>query len=236
MLTPEQVTQFHREGFLVLPEITTAEDLGQIRALLDGLFDRFHDLPREVKGDLGGDQTYHDGPQFSPQIIHTSRFEPRLLETLYVRNATAVARQLLGSDVGAPGDHAIYKPPHNTRETPWHQDLAYEAKSLGDWEVTRFGCNFWLPLQDATADSGCMQFIPYSNLGNLLPHYSTTTDAKLGILKTDHVATDRAVACPVKAGGCTIHLPKTLHYTAPNDTPNTRRTYNLMFGAPLPGL
>ena len=232
--TPQQIAEFYRRGFIALQQITTPQDLGVIRDLLAGLFDRFDQLPKELALDLGDKKT-HGGKQSIPQINMATQLEPRLRDTQYFRNAWAVARQVLGDDAHLGFDHAIYKPPHNGKETPWHQDLAYPARRSPDVNIIRFGMNFWMPLQDASVESGCMQFIPYSNLGNLLPHHSVGHDPEVHTLETDNVDMSKAVACPVPAGGCTIHQPKTLHYTGPNQTNEWRRVWILNFAGELGG-
>ena len=229
-LTLSQVRQFYRHGFLATAKpLTTAEELAHIRDLLDGLFARFDDLPPELALDLG-DVKNHPGAQRTPQINNAAQFEPRLLETQYFRNARAMAQHLLGDDAKLHFDHAILKPPHNERATPWHQDLAYGARNNPDADITRFGCNIWMPLQDTGVEGGCMQFIPYSHLGNLRPHHSVGHDPKVHTLETDRYDASKAVACPLKAGCVTIHQPKTLHYTGPNNTDTARHTWILFFG------
>jgi ectoine hydroxylase-related dioxygenase (phytanoyl-CoA dioxygenase family) len=79
-----------------------------------------------------------------------------------------------------------------------------------------------------------MQFIPYSHLGNLRPHHPMGNDPLVHTLETDDVDPSKAVPCPIPAGGCTIHQPKTMHYTAPNDTDVPRRAWILFFGYPIP--
>jgi hypothetical protein len=232
MLTMDQMSEFYRRGFIALQQITTPQDLGVIRDLLAGLFDRFDQLPKDLAIDLGGKKS-HAGAQRIPQINSASTLEPRLLQTQYFKNATAVARQVLGEKSRLNFDHAIYKPPHNGKETPWHQDLAYPARVHPN--TIRFGMNFWMPLQDASVESGCMQFVPYSNLGNLLPHHPVGNDPEVHTLETDAVDKSKAVACPVPAGGCTIHQPKTLHYTGPNQTDQWRRVWILNFASELGG-
>lgn len=231
-LSKAQIAAFHRRGFLALDAVASPDDVARIRELLDGLFARFDELPQDMALDLGDVKT-HRGVQRTPQINMASRFEPRLLETQFVRNAATLAEQLMGGPVTLSWDHAILKPPHNGRATPWHQDLAYPAHSSSQWDLIRFGCNFWMPLQEATVASGCMQFIPHSNLGNLRPHHPVGLDPKVHTLETDGVDAAHAVACPIPAGGCTIHAPKTLHYTGPNQTDEPRRTYILFFSTPL---
>jgi len=229
-LSREQISDFYRRGFLVLPQLTTPTDLAHIHELLAGLFDRFNELPADLAIDLGDKKT-HQGQQLIPQINQATHLEPRLLETQYFKNASNVARQLLGDAFYLAWDHAIYKPPHNGRATPWHQDLAYPAQRNPD--LIRFGVNMWMPLQDVTVESGCMQFIPHSNLGNLLSHHPVGHDADVHTLQTDAVDPAQAIACPLPAGGVTMHQPKTLHYTGANDTNEWRRVWILNFGCPL---
>jgi len=181
-------------------------------------------LPNEYAYELGSAKD-RSGPAVIPQIIAPEKLKPELKETEYYRNARAISEQLLGRDCLFQGGHAIYKPPHNNKEVPWHQDVAY-------WEeaTTTFSANFWMPLLDCSVESGCMQFVPRSHLGDLRPHHPVGNDPKMHTLMTDEVDTSKAVACPLKAGGATIHGLKTLHYTGPNVTPNPRPAYILTFG------
>ena len=39
-------------------------------------------------------------------------------------------------------------------------------------------------------------------------------------------------ACPIPAGGATVHHSRTLHYTGPNRSDGPRRAYILTFGTP----
>ncbi len=231
-LGDEQVARFHRDGFLALESFTTRADVQRIIDLLDGLFARMHELPADAIVDLG-DVKHHTGAQRIPQINMPSTFEPRLKETQYVRQAHAVARQLLGAEAVFRFEHTIYKPGRNGKETPWHQDLAYPVRSSGNPRMIQFGCNFWLALQDTTVEMGCMQFVPHSHLGNLREHHSIGHDQKVHTLVTDDVDPKTAVACPLKAGGVTIHQPKTLHYTGPNNSDTPRRAYIIFFGYPV---
>lgn len=223
-LSKTAIVEFFKNGFMSVKKLTTKGDLEGIRALLDGLYERFDELPKELVFDLG-DLKYHDGTQRSPQINSATRFEPRLKKTLAFRNARIVARQLLGRDAEFGFDHAIFKAPNNKAATPWHQDMSYG----GNVERISWNVAFWIPLQDATVDSGCMQFIRHSHLGPLKEHHRVGHDDKWHTLETDDVDASKAVACPLKAGGATLHMSKTMHYTAPNETDVPRRAWILNF-------
>src|SRR4029079_17423601 len=56
-------------------------------------------------------------------------------------------------------------------------------------------------------------------------------------LEAEDVDVSRAVACPLRAGDVTVHMPRTLHYPGPNLTATPRLAWSLEFGPrrALPG-
>jgi len=151
-----------------------------------------------------------------------------LRDTLCRANARAIAKQLLGEGTQDMGDHAIFKPARHGAATPWHQDEAYWGPNL---EYNTL--SVWMPLQEATLENGCMQFIPGSHLLEVLPHHCINNDPRIHGLEVDHVV-DLAnpTVCPLPPGGATFHLSRTLHYTAPNRSDTPRRAYIMGFGLP----
>lgn len=222
-LSEQQTATFHSQGYLSLERVTTADDVRQIRELLDPLFDRFDSLPRGVAIDLGGGDR-SKAPQI-PEINSAIRLEPRLRQTVAFSNCREIAGELLGRGaVHFAGDHAIYKPPRSTKPTPWHQDQAYLGHSFVSRAVT-----FWLPLQDVTVEMGCMRFIPGSHRLGLLPHHPADGTPGGHTLTTTQVDTSLATPCPIPAGGATVHTPLTLHVTGPNQTDSPRRAWIIGF-------
>jgi ectoine hydroxylase-related dioxygenase (phytanoyl-CoA dioxygenase family) len=118
------------------------------------------------------------------------------------------------------------KPPQYGAATPWHQDEAYfnPAQIHNNLSV-------WIPLQEATVENGCMQFIPGSHK-EVLPHHHIGHDPDVPGLEIDQIEPENAVACPIPAGGATIHNCRTLHYAGPNLSDIPRRAYVLIFGTP----
>ena len=226
-LTPREIAHLHDEGFLAIERFTSPADLARIRQVLLGLYARFHRLPPRHSLDLGV-AGRHDGPPQIAEINWTLELAPALRRTLTFARCVSVAEQLLGCTAAHTGyDHAILKPPHNALATPWHQDQAYtgERRAL----VT---AHVWIPLQAVTIEMGCMQFIPGSHLGPLLPHRRPDGRHALEAVGLD---ASRAVACPLPLGGATVHLPRTLHHTGPNLTAEPRLAWSLEFAPRLRG-
>jgi ectoine hydroxylase-related dioxygenase (phytanoyl-CoA dioxygenase family) len=224
-LTHEQIAFYQREGYLVLPSITTAEELARLREIYDRLFAERAGRAEGNQFDLAGADE-EDKLATLPQILGPSRYAPELNDYLFKRNARAIAEQLLQGEVTA-GEHAILKPPRYGAATPWHQDEAYWSPDL-DYD----SLSIWMPLQDATVESGCMQFVPGSHRQGVLPHHPINNDPRVHGLEVDDFDADAVVPCPIPAGGVTIHHCRTLHYAGPNLTDEPRRAYIQVFGLP----
>jgi ectoine hydroxylase-related dioxygenase (phytanoyl-CoA dioxygenase family) len=218
-LTSEQIDFYHREGYLSLEQVSPPEEVALLRKIYERLFDERAGRDEGNQFDLAGDDA--EGKEASlPQILNPSKYAPELEETVFAANALAVTRQLLGPDATDRGSHMIRKPAGGP-ETPWHQDEAYWDPQR-DYNTT----NFWLPLQDATADSGCMWFLPRSHEWEVLPHRPIGGNVAVHGLELDvEVDLSAAVCCPLPAGGCTIHKSRTLHYTGANRTDHPRLAY-----------
>jgi len=233
-LSAEQVEFFDRNGYLTLRGITTADDLANLRDIYERMFRERTGLAEGNYFDLSA-----SGDEVStlPQITMMATYEPRLRDTLLWRNIGVVSRQLLGDSAKHVFDHGIRKPPHGPK-TPWHQDYAYYGPGVHHRCIT-----FWVPLQDATVENGCMWFIPGSHRGPLLTHHPLNDDPRIhGLEIADPVfeqryssafreITEGMAACPIKAGDCTIHDEMTIHGTGPNTTDEPRLAYGLAFGA-----
>jgi ectoine hydroxylase-related dioxygenase (phytanoyl-CoA dioxygenase family) len=225
VLTQEQLDFYQREGYLVLPAITTAEELARLRQIYDRLFAERAGRAEGNQFDLAGADE-EDKEATLPQILGPSRYAPELNDFAFKRNAKAIAVQLLGGECTV-GEHAILKPPRYGAATPWHQDEAYWNPDLAYNSLS-----IWMPLQDATVDSGCMQFVPRSHQQGVLPHHSIGHDPRVHGLEVDKFDAGQVVACPIPAGGVTIHHCRTLHYAGPNLTDEPRRAYIQIFGLP----
>ncbi|HEY0866132.1 MAG TPA: phytanoyl-CoA dioxygenase family protein, partial [Fimbriimonas sp.] len=209
-LTDEQVAFYHREGYLAIGALTTPDEIERLREIYDDLFIRRVGRERGDQFDLAG--TDEEGKEASlPQILGPSKYAPELIEGLLFANARAAARQLLGEEAEFGGDHAIFKPAHSGAPTPWHQDEAYWNPAV-DYN----SLSIWVPLQEATLENGCMQFIPGSQNLEVQPHHSIGNDPRVHGLEIDEVDDSSAVACPLPAGGATFHGSRTLHFTGAN--------------------
>ncbi len=225
-LTQDQIDFYHREGYLVLDSITTLDEIAWMRDVYDRIFEQKAGREEGNQFDLAG--TDEEGKREAlPQILAPSKYAPELKEGLYRVNTAHIAKQLLGSLATVGGDHAIFKPAGYGAATPWHQDEAY-------WNpmMTYNSFSLWLPLQEATLENGCLWFVPRSHNWEVQPHHCINNDPRIHGLEIDAIDASMAVACPIPAGGCTIHHNRTAHYAGANTSTTPRRA--LIVGCGMP--
>ncbi|MFD3477830.1 phytanoyl-CoA dioxygenase family protein [Streptomyces sp. NPDC058695] len=223
LLTEAQREEFDRRGFVALDRLTSAAEVRALHAAYDRLFEERAGIAAGDQIELAGEA---DGEPLLPQVLNPDRYAPELRDTEAYRNAAVVARRLLGPEVVPTGMHAILKPAHRGAETPWHQDEAY-------WnpDHEHRAISIWMPLQPATPANGCMEFVPGSHLLPVLPHKLINPDAQ-GLVLADTGAVSERVACPLPAGGATVHANRTIHYAGPNTTGEPRRALIMSFAVP----
>jgi ectoine hydroxylase-related dioxygenase (phytanoyl-CoA dioxygenase family) len=177
-----------------------------------------------------------------------SRHLPSIQQNAAYRNAQKAAAELLGCDEAAYlFDMMIFKPAGHPEETPWHQDLGYFVRpfSPAGIQPLNFTVQFWIAVDDADVENGCMHFIPEAHEDPMREHYvcsgSPDDEGRLLAIRDPEAVLDlaRAVPCPLPAGGATVHMEGTPHYTPPNTSADRgRRAYIVNFQdasrSPLP--
>jgi hypothetical protein len=210
-----------RDGFVSVTDLTNAEDIALIKEELLSLLEDMGD--GKVDARSLGDESRAGGEAGIVEIASPSALRPRLLESLFFQRVERISRVILGPSARLGFDHFITKPPQSTAATAWHQDCAYKRITRS---VRRL--HWWLPLQSVTVENGCMQFVPESHLGPVLTHEPRSNGAHA--LKTNLPPEASTLACPLELGGATVHLPKTLHYTGPNNSKNARHAWIVQIG------
>jgi ectoine hydroxylase-related dioxygenase (phytanoyl-CoA dioxygenase family) len=225
-LTQNEISAFHEQGFLLLPKITTFEEIVWIRGLYDRLFEQRLGWDNGDFFDFAGTDDA-ETTAILPQLLNPSRYVRALRKTTFRANAHAIAKQLLGRSAELVFEHAMLKPAGTGGETPWHQDEAFYRKYVNYQAIT-----FWMPLQSVDASNGCLEFVPNSHKGPLLPHHSINNDPRIHGLEADGVDRSQLIVCPLPAGGASIHHSRMLHHAGPNQSDGPRRAYALAFGVP----
>ena len=165
-LTTRQKTQYETEGYFILRNIISRDLAAELRGVIRNVImlpepGKFIDLdPMDPMNDTpqGRIARYRKLANFciqSPLIWHNIYAGEKLLN---------IARYFLGDDIIVKYNSCFLKPARTGSATPWHQDNGLWR----DGETEPF--NFWIPLEPATRDNGCMQFIPGSHKTEIVEH------------------------------------------------------------------
>jgi ectoine hydroxylase-related dioxygenase (phytanoyl-CoA dioxygenase family) len=226
-LNAEQVTFFQENGYLRIQQIATPEEVRELRARIEDLFERRVGEKEGAQEDfLAGEK--NGIKRTAPQIMNPVNYVPELHRTRCFKNAQAIARQVLGQNARCICDLAIVKQAYTGTQTPWHQDEAFRDPALEYHEM-----NVWVALQDANVENGCLWYLPGSHQNEVLQHRPPNNDPTSQALECiGPFDLENVVTCELPAGGCTIHHSRTLHSAGPNVSAASRLAYVMVFGVP----
>lgn len=229
ILTPSQIEQFHRDGYVTLEAVMSEEELAPIevdfghfiRGVVPGMGRDFCDMSGPY------DRTFED---FSlVNAVLPRRYRPELCGNLFELRAASVASQLIGATATLDYDQFLAKRPNKPDAVfTWHQDLGYWP--TGTPEPLTATCS--LALDDADEENGCLRVVPGSQKGDLRPHrplHGSDRDTS-HILTVELTSEDPVVLLPLKRGDMTVHDEMIIHGSGGNSSlERWRRTYITAF-------
>src|SRR5689334_20924836 len=201
VLTPEQISAFNRDGYLMGIRIFDEEEITSIRAYFDDL------LARTLAA--GGDS-------YSISTAHLRH--GRVWDLLTHRRILALVTDLLGENTIGWGSHFFCKMPGDGKTVSWHQDSSY-------WPLTPSkAVTVWLAIDDADRDNACMKYIPGSHhLGHLTYQLSENDENNvLDQTVTGAEGIGEPVYVELKAGEASIHSDLLLHGSEANRSSRRR--------------
>ena len=204
-LSPAQVERYAREGFLSPHVALTREEAARCRERLEA-------FERTIGGPLTSDETARHRSRTHVLLtwVHALATHPKILDAV---------EGLIGPNILVYTSTWFIKEPESTAIAAWHQDATYFG--LRPYlHVTA-----WLALTDATAENGCMEFLPGSHERGQLPHRSGVVASSVNRARQaiDGAVDDATAAhAPLRAGEFSLHHTLTLHRSQPNRSRDRR--------------
>jgi ectoine hydroxylase-related dioxygenase (phytanoyl-CoA dioxygenase family) len=185
---PEQQDSLDRYGYCVLPNVISRDEAMMVKgAILNHILQPDTSAASRDESDPMDPMAGPRDPEaFTARLRKLGAFgeqSPLLWHQIYTNDAVcAIARHFLGSDdLVLKFNSCFLKPAKTGSSTPWHQDN-------GLWrDGDRESFNFWMAIDPATKENGCMQFIPASHRGEIIPHIEYPGGIH-GELPREHVA------------------------------------------------
>ena len=221
-LTQNQIQHFQTNGFVVIEDFLTPEELEKWRIAVTEAVKERKGLKMPGKDVQVGmdDGINEDAGYFSKvfdQLLNLWQTNDKVKEIMLDERIGKMAAQLSGADgIRIWHDQALFKRPW-ANPTSWHLDTPF-------WSFSdRRALSIWVALDDATLENGCLYFIPAS--------FKETTFVNKGIGKNmdgifeayPQFAQVVSVSAPMKAGSCSFHNGLTIHGAGANMTSGHRR-------------
>lgn len=206
-LSPAQVEQFHRDGYVAgIPIFTEAE--------LEPLRGEYLRAVRELPA--GTNINFVNWWHKLNRVMYDACMDPRLLDCV---------EQLLGPDFFLWGSQFFAKEPGDEYVVPWHQDAQYWPLSPHE------SCTGFIALWDVDRENACMEVVPGTHRAGLLQHHRREKGKLVLEQELDSREFDagRAVPLILKAGQISLHDDAIVHGSGPNRSPRRRVGFTMRF-------
>lgn len=210
VLSPAQIDQFNRDGFVMGIRIFSDEEIARIRSYFDEL------LAKVVAA--GGDS-------YSISSAHLKY--GKVWDILTNHKIVACVKDLLGENVVGWGSHFFCKMPGDGRQVAWHQDASY-------WPLTPSkAVTCWLAIDDADVENACMRFVAGSHhFGAMTFRPSDPKEHNVLNQTIDNVEQyGHFVDDILKAGEVSFHSDLLLHGSEANQSRRRRCGLTLRYAA-----
>ncbi len=216
MLTQQQRDFYATNGYMLVENAVTAEQVARLLAITEGLIEASRSVSES--NDVYDLDAGHgpDSPRLTRIKVPHQR-DPYFWEVLRNSAMTAVLADLLGPDTNLLTSKLNTKASGGGRAVEWHQDWAFYPHTND--HLLAFG----LMLEDVSLENGPLMVIPGSHQGPILSHHMKGVFA--GAIDPDDPLFEPHKAVPLtgRAGSMTVHHVRTLHGSAPNVSDRTRK-------------
>lgn len=216
MISDEDVQRYHRDGYLVVPDVLSAQDIEDLRRATDG----FVEQSRQATAHTA---VFDLEPGHSAADPRVRRIKsPHLQHDAYARmvrhpGIVAVLCRLWGPNVRFDTSKLNLKAAGFGSPVEWHQDWAFYPHTNDDLAAVG------IMIDDFTPDNGSMLVIPGSHTGPVYDH--NTNGVFVGGIdpSTSGIDFSKAVMCTGRAGSITVHHARLLHGSSANISGRPRR-------------
>lgn len=217
-LTQDQIQFFSEHGYLAGVRVLNDEQIEILRQQLAKLADVNH-LSHQLFYEFHANEST-DPSTVLFHALGAWRIAPGFHDLLWNPAFLMPASQLLGGPVRFWHDQLFWKPPRYGGVVAWHQDYSYWARTQ---PMAHLSC--WIGLDDSTAESGCIHYVPGSHRWELLPITGLANDmhAIEGVLSDKQKSQFKPVAIELKKGECSFHHPLMVHGSYENRSDSARR-------------
>ncbi|MFD0717170.1 phytanoyl-CoA dioxygenase family protein [Paenibacillus sp. GCM10027626] len=238
-LSKEQQLFYEREGYLVIENLLSEEEMlsvrqamtGKVSMIADDLFasglitDKLEGLPFQSR--LAGLFESLTDKHFLKYGRGWRDRLPGYFELMSNPNILDAVESLIGPEIFASPVYNVRPkvPKVAAGAVPWHQDKSYWPGSNANPVIT-----VWISFVDATLDNGCLHIKPRTHLSQLLDwHNEQYSGTGYTALHEHQLGDIETLALPVKAGTAILFNDRLLHMSTPNESDGVRWSVDLRY-------
>jgi phytanoyl-CoA hydroxylase len=224
MLSEGEVRTYREQGYIVVPDVLTPEEVAGLRAATDQIVAGAAQVSEH-------DAVYDLEPGHSPETPRVRRINnPHMRHPAFgamVRHPRIVAclNDLWGPNVRFDISKLNMKSPGYGSPVEWHQDWAFYPHTNDDLAAVG------IMLDDATPENGPMLMLPGTHKGPVYDHRSPGYFVGGIDAVKEKLNVADARPCLGKAGSITIHHVRMVHGSAANTSDRPRRFMLLQYRA-----
>lgn len=216
MLSPEQIQSYDDNGYILVEDAITPEQLSMLRTRTLELIDESRPVT-ESNDVFDLDEGHSASNPRLTRIKLPHKVDPMFWDVIRTSAMTEVLRDLLGDNVTLQTSKLNTKAPGGGMAVEWHQDWAFYPATNDS--MLAIG----LMLEDVDLENGPLQVIPGSHKGPVLSHMGPNGRFCGAVDPSDpDFDLDKAVTLTGKAGSMTVHHVRMLHGSAPNTSDRAR--------------
>lgn len=215
MISDHDVDAYRRDGYIVVPDVLDATELGQLQAVIDDWIARAASV--DTHDDVYDLEPSHTRAQPRVRRIKTPhKIDRRFSALVRHPNVLAVLTKLLGPDLRLHGSKLNIKAPRYGSPVEWHQDWAFYPHTNDD--ILAIG----VMLDDMELSNGPLLVVAGSHRGPIHDHHADGVFC--GAISPDLIGDEASRAVPLtgRAGSMSFHHVRLVHGSALN-TSNRRR-------------
>ena len=233
MLTPEQIERYYAQGYLVVENVITPEELSQLKDEIEAWIEESKQHTEAWGETLDGRSRFDIDPKDHNaeypslrRIASPTEISNKFYNAAINSRIAKMASQLIGHS-GTCLHHSKInaKLPHTTTMVKWHQDFPFTPQTNDDMLTAL------LMIGDVTLDNGPLQVVPGSHKGELFSHWEN--DKFVGKISADieNKHCQKFESCIGSAGTVCFMHTRLLHSSGPNISELPRYLFIAVYNA-----
>jgi len=220
-LSTEQIATYQQNGFLVVEDVLSPEEVATIAEHADliatGELEHIPETSLQLEPVFSnGEQPVEDRVLATRKLFDLAVYDSVMWEHVVNPKIVDIIAALLGTDdIKMYGDQLFMKASTTGSAQPWHQDSSSWHDIFPMDLVTA-----WTAIDHATPDNGCLNFAPGTQ------RWGRMRGGQLGPFVEDVDAGKwPVVPVPLRPGSISFHHSLTLHCSSANESTSRRRGY-----------